>query len=299
MISAASATATATAAESIKCGHRSCKVKTPCLKQKCFLASCQKRVHDECYHQHVLSPYSLPHFSSDFPHAVACTKTHYRNIIIQTKKTQVKKCMPWNRDGKLGPDDPNASESIIVGWLMTPGNVEKYRNGSGGVSKEQHCSFVSKLITRAECRKLRSAKDVRDRIYFYEDKFKTTYEWAYGETGQGVRADEGLISFNEKVSRRFKHYFDLEHVCADRAMSRPLKTSDDVDDENESETSVSKKLSLNHSDDEEDDLIHSDDECLKNNLISLTEPSVTPVDIGSQLTNDAAHTTPRKSAIKK
>ena len=59
-------------------------------------------------------------------------------------------------------------------------------------------------MQRVEHRKTRTSKDVRDHVHCHEETFKSGYEWTFGETGQGVLAGEGLISYKEKGMRRFK-----------------------------------------------------------------------------------------------
>ena len=83
--------------------------------------------------------------------------------------------------------------------MVTPCNLERYHNGDEGVFKEIHCREVCQLILDAECTKSRTTKDVCNRIYFYTESFKSTYEWAYESTDQEILQSESLISYRDKV----------------------------------------------------------------------------------------------------
>ena len=84
------------------------------------------------------------------------------------------------------------------------GNLERHYNGDEGVSKEVHCREVCQLILDAECTKSDTTKDMHNRIYFYTERFKSAYEWAYGDTGQVILQSESLISYRDKVEKALK-----------------------------------------------------------------------------------------------
>ena len=59
--------------------------------------------------------------------------------------------IPFNKDGKNGPNNPNNSEKIIIDWLMTPGNYEKFRGkNNNGVKKKQFAAIIAKMIGMQE-----------------------------------------------------------------------------------------------------------------------------------------------------
>ena len=45
---------------------------------------------------------------------------------------------------------------------------------------------------------------MHNRIYFYTERFKSAYEWAYGDTGQVILQSESLISYRDKVEKALK-----------------------------------------------------------------------------------------------
>ena len=157
-------------------------------------------------------------------------------------------------------------------------------------------------MKRTEFRKIRSSKEARDHTCWCEDKFKSTHEWAFREKGQIVLASEGLNSYEEKAMRGFKHYFDLEPVCVDREMARPLCASDDMDEEIELDTNINNVLSNNKNDVSSEELIHSADECLKSNSMRvptlLDVPIDATIDAPAQLKDYATHATPTKKCNK-
>ena len=57
--------------------------------------------------------------------------------------------------------------------------------------------------------------------------FRDAHEWATGATGAGVLADEGELSWKNKVRQRFDYYYEVVDIMADRAGSMPKCTNDD------------------------------------------------------------------------
>ena len=103
--------------QQIKCYHRKCKVTTPLLLIKCSKSTCDKKINLDCYKQHILQHHNIDHFNVDHPNSVACTKAHHGHLLKQFVKASnpvSKRNVPWNEDGKFGPDDPNTSESISI-----------------------------------------------------------------------------------------------------------------------------------------------------------------------------------------
>jgi hypothetical protein len=69
--------------------------------------------------------------------------------------------MAWNKDGKLGPNDPNHSERILIDWLTTPGNYSMFRgNDNRGTRKRQYALLIANKIKAAGVRRVRTKKDV-------------------------------------------------------------------------------------------------------------------------------------------
>jgi len=47
--------------------------------------------------------------------------------------------------------------------------------------------------------------------------FRDAHEWATGATRVGVLADEGELSWKNKVRQRFDYYYEVVDIMADRA----------------------------------------------------------------------------------
>ena len=126
----------------------------------------------------------------------------------------------WTKDGKNGPDDPTNSMSILLRWLTTEGNYNKYRGGptSFGKGKIHWCTILSKDMRAVGIRKYRSPKAIKNKITNMEDAFKTAHDWA-NQTGAGLKeGDPG--QFNGYIQKKCPYYFDLLEVMQDRTTSR-------------------------------------------------------------------------------
>jgi hypothetical protein len=58
-----------------------------------------------------------------------CTKRHY-DIIQKADALNIPagtKSLPWKEDGKNGKNDPNNSEAILLEWVTSEENYNKYR----------------------------------------------------------------------------------------------------------------------------------------------------------------------------
>jgi hypothetical protein len=136
--------------------------------------------------------------------------------------------IPWNRDGHGGGDDPNNSENILIAWLQSPGNYKKFRSPPSGMTKIAVCEEISRKIDRAGTLKVRKAPSVVLKIKAMEGAFRDAHDWATN-TGVGVLASDGRVTFEEAVTKRFTFYFDLLEVMNERASARPLQSTDGMD----------------------------------------------------------------------
>jgi hypothetical protein len=186
----------------------------------------KKKLHYSCFKKHVLEKYDLPPFSGD--HAVACTKKCHQKLSSGGSNDPRK--LPWSKDGKNGPDDPNNSEAILLTWLMTPGNYSRYRGGRGnaGTRKTQFAEDIARKINQQGVRRERTGKQVLDKITHIEDSFRSAHDFAHTETGAGLqKEDEG--SFRDAVLKKCPWYYDLLEIFQDRASARPILTNIDMD----------------------------------------------------------------------
>ena len=60
-----------------------------------------------------------------------------------------------------------------------------------------------------------------------EHTWRRAHDWA-NETGQGVKENEGIESFEAKVKQYCSFYFILYDVMVDRSSSRPSVLTDNL-----------------------------------------------------------------------
>jgi hypothetical protein len=228
----------------MKCNFRSCVIDKPDIpKIECFAPGCDRFFHSYCYDLGVLRKNYLEHFdpsNSEDPFSkIACTKDchkkafrHYANLSANPEDRNI----PWNRDGRHGKDDPNNSENILISWLRHPGNYSKFRSPPCGKTKIAVCQEVSTKIYLAKTLKSRKALSVQQKIQSMESAFRDAHDWV-NNTGVGVLASDGRVTFEEAVKKRFTFYYDLVDVMSERASARPKASTDtmrmtgsDVDD---------------------------------------------------------------------
>ena len=148
--------------------------------------------------------------------------------------------------------------NILLNWLTTEGNYEKYRGSScsQGKGKLYWANIISEQMKQAGIRKFRSPKAIKNKIMNLEDSFKTAHDWA-GQTGAGLK-DDDPGQFNDYILKKCPYYFDLLPVMQDRATCRPQMTSDslytgsdddDEDDDDHSTVQVLTTRNLKHDDD--------------------------------------------------
>ena len=149
------------------------------------------------------------------------------NTPLPLKGTTIPR-MPWNKDGKLGPHDPNHSERVLIDWLTTPGNYSKFRGSNNrGTRKRQYALQIANKIKAAGVRRVRTEKDVLNKIQYVENAFRSAHDFANTETGAGLEEhDKG--SFDDAVTKKCPWYFDLLDCFEDRANARPRITTDEM-----------------------------------------------------------------------
>ncbi len=72
-----------------------------------------------------------------------CTKKCYNSLALQFAG---KGCIVWEKDGKEGPNDPNCSLNILLNWLTTEGNFDRFRGNNKGEKKLKICNKVVALL---------------------------------------------------------------------------------------------------------------------------------------------------------
>jgi hypothetical protein len=271
-------TSTPPPAPTTRCKFRSCRVSTANTPRiECYAPGCDRALHSFCYDLGVLRKNLLGHFDASNPEhpflKIACKKEchkkayrHFANMNANPEDRNI----PWNRDGHGGEDDPNNSENILIGWLQHPGNYNKFRSPPSGKTKAAVCEEVSKKIYLAKTLKVRKALSVQLKIQSMEGAFRDAHDWV-NNTGVGVLASDGRVTFEEAVTKRFTYYYDLVDVMSERSSARPKASTDtmkmtglddDDDDDDDDSRSSNSSPSLSKSDRDDDGVEDDDDDAV-------------------------------------
>ena len=81
------------------------------------------------------------------------------------------------------------------------------------------------LLKSNNVRLVRTPTQIRDKIQWFEGHFRDAIQWA-GNTGQGVKENEGSLRFEQLLEQRCPYYFELAPVFGERAGMVPPLTSD-------------------------------------------------------------------------
>jgi hypothetical protein len=218
-----------------KCCQKKCLA--PSAKSfPCQFPTCQKAICQACFTAVVLTKNQLAAFESkDGSTVVVCTKRHYnscKKAITDLEKKMLKEpSNRWDQDGPLGRDDPNHSESIVIGWLTEEGNYRRYRGSDNkGLRKTEFAEKIAIIINSSGMKIKRDAKMVVNKIASLEGAFHRAHDFAQHETGAGKEVTDTGKTFEEVVTGKFKYYYEMLEVMADRAGGRATCSTDNVDD---------------------------------------------------------------------
>ena len=192
-------------------------------------SNCTKQAHKSCY-QRLLERYNVEPLvdPANGETIIVCSKTCY-NKVQKTIVQQPSNRIPWDKDGKDGPNDTNNLLRILLDWLLQEGNYRKFCGGteSKGMRKIDYGKSLSLRMRDAGCRVARSADAVVKKIQELETKFVQAHDWA-NNTGQGVKEQDGEQTYENLVKQRCKWYFGLLPIMGDRSKATPAVTTDDL-----------------------------------------------------------------------
>lgn len=197
-------------------------------------------VHFQCYENAIILKGELPHLMApdDETAYVSCSKKCYHRVAKTTQSNcPISIKIPWEKDGRLGHNDPVNSFSILFDWMSTGNNYERFRSGRGaanGVTKQAVCEQIAATINQKNLKVVRSWKQVLSKIKHLEDCFKKAHDWAQGQTGAGVQETDPA-GWRESVLQRFPHYYELLPIMVDRASARPPITNEELSDNDDNE----------------------------------------------------------------
>ena len=135
----------------------------------------------------------------------------------------------WDTD-TLNREYAHSSEAMLIDWLLVHGNYAKWKGNSSGISKREIQKEIADRLNKkgAEMgiQRGRTPDQVGAKIGWCETKFRETKQWIEN-TGQGIREEIGEDSFKEKIEKeRFRHYFLLQPIMAERACMGASVTTD-------------------------------------------------------------------------
>ena len=99
--------------------------------------------------------------------AACCNKAHLTKALKQGKSREddANTNIPWDKDGKNGPSDPQNSMAILLDWMTTLGNYAKLKgDNANGATKIRIVGQISQKINAAGVRKERTTKSVLSKI---------------------------------------------------------------------------------------------------------------------------------------
>ena len=204
----------------VKCGARGCVGSTVKLVD-CYAPDCSKQVHITCYERLVVLKYKVDELidPANNKKLFICSKTCYNKVekAIVNQPSRI----PWEKDGRNGPTDPNTSLKILLDWLLVEGNYMQFRGcKNNGTRKQTYGQQIADKIKDAGCRIERSADAVVKKIQEIEGRFIKAHDWV-NNTGQGVKENESAETFEGLVRQRCKWYFELAPIMGDRSKARP------------------------------------------------------------------------------
>ena len=151
---------------------------------------------------------------------VICSKKCFKAMI--KKKVTPKKAPSATRWSNDGPNDFLNSQSILMDWITTEGNYNRYRGGDkhNGMSKASIATSIGTEIYN-KIGVPRLGKDVENKIQNLEAQYKKASDWK-GATGAGI-SDPGKVE--EYLRKLCPYYFELQPIMESRHTTRPLLCS--------------------------------------------------------------------------
>ena len=112
-------------------------------------------------------------------------------------------------------------------WWTTPGQYAKYRGKKNkGVKKISICGFLATKMS-AVSRCVRTPNMVKCKVAHIKISWTKTHDLA-NSTGQGVKENDGMESFEEGCLFYCNHYFTLYAVMVERCSATHLASSDSL-----------------------------------------------------------------------
>eukprot|EP00171_Calliarthron_tuberculosum_P023793 IDg23793t1 len=204
----------------LRCGYPGCKNKSVNEnKTPCRIEACLKTVHPGCYSNLLLAAPIVQeewNGSDGCCCSKRCLKKWRRQIEVSRQSDGTRKRVLWSQDGSL---------SVVLSWLTTEGNYERYVGGNStiGRTKDSFHAEIKRLIADTEGCSERSEKDIGTKIASLERAFREASDWL-NNTGAGLSNPGEIRAY---IQNKWPHYYDLEPILADRPNTRPLYTNEE------------------------------------------------------------------------
>jgi hypothetical protein len=164
-----------------------------------MFGTCTKFIHSACYAM-FLRRQNLPGLITADGNTtfVACSKRCYNKIhnamINNNIPTEYEHArIPWEKDGREGPDDINNSMAILLDWITENGgaNYNMYRGKNpSGLTKSDYADQIAKKINSFGVRSKRTPKQVLSKIFHLERTFRVAHDM----TGQTEKQEPACLS---------------------------------------------------------------------------------------------------------
>jgi len=203
-----------------KCGYPQCRNKdADVISEECAFPGCKRRIHRICYSRLVkeFDPSSEAENTSSMFCTRRCLKKWKRKQTEESRRDPSKKRrVLWTADGSL---------AVLMNWLTTEGNYNKYVGGSknNGRTKSSFHVQLAKLINE-KCASQRTEKDVASKIASLEKSIRDASDWL-SATGAGLE-DPGEV--RRYVEKEWPQYYALSPILSSRPNITPLHTNEAV-----------------------------------------------------------------------
>jgi hypothetical protein len=189
----------------------------------CSGPKCEKSIHISCMNDYITKN-QLEHLPQD---VVCCaTKAHHARCMSQSSLAPI--ALRWDMDGPGGGNTVPNSMWVILDWWTCEGKYSKYHGGKnhGGRNKNVLHVYLSERIKTLNCKVVRPAHNIAQKIGQMESQFKDASDWL-NATGAGL-VDQGK-DVSDYVKKLCPFFYIIEDIMADRACINPLALSEEID----------------------------------------------------------------------